>query len=456
MPDVETEIETDEPDLRATHVVSMDAAPRLRRLFVQFAVSGLVAVLVVGLATTIVLRRVGTRESVRDARRLTEVIGRSVIEPNLADGLLRGDQEQLAAFDRIIRTHVLQAPVVRVKLWTPEGRVVYSDEARLIGHRYDLEEDERAALARGRVDAGISDLSRPENRFERSQRKLLEVYMPVKTERGQSLLFEAYLRFSAVAASGRHVWLMFAPALGAALVMLWLAQLPLALSLARRLWRDHGMRETLLLRALNASDVERRRIAADLHDGVVQDLAGTSYALAVGAGRAEQAPRTELAKLLRHAATSTQHTMRQLRSLLVEIYPPNLRDAGLAAALDDLAAGLRVRGVGTEVSVDDAIDVPPAAERLVFRTAQEALRNIVDHAAATTCTVTVGAREGGVELAVHDDGRGFDSDVLQTRRAEGHVGLGLLADAAADAGGELTVESTPGHGTRLRLWIPSG
>ncbi|MFL6006900.1 MAG: sensor histidine kinase [Gaiellaceae bacterium] len=431
-----------------------NAAPPGRRLFLQFALSGLLAMLVVALLATIVLRRAGESESVRDARRLTEVLGRSVVEPNLDDGVVRGNRVQLATFDRLVHQRVLRSPVVRVKVWDATGRIVYSDEPRLVGSRYPLGDDELATLKGAGVDAGISDLSAPENRYERPNRKLLEVYMPVHTPSGRPLLFETYLSFSDVAASGRKVWLTFLPALVVALLMLWLLQLPIALSLARRLRRAHAEREALLLRALNASDTERRVIAADLHDGVVQDLAGTSYALAVAAENVDVTPTNEVARALRSGADATRQSMRQLRSLLVEIYPPNLRDAGLEPALNDLAARAVARGVAVDVDVADGLRPSDAVERLVFRTAQEALRNVVEHAGAETCSIAVDANGRGVVLVVADNGRGFERAVLDDRRAQGHLGLALLADQAADLGGSLDIDSTPGAGTRVTLTVP--
>ena len=431
-----------------------NAAPPGRRLFLQFALSGLVAMLLVALAATIVLRRAGETESVRDARRLTEVLGRSVVAPNLDDGVVRGNRVQLATFDRIVHERVLRNPVVRVKLWTADGRIAYSDEPRLIGSRYALGDDELATLNGNGVDAGISDLSAPENRYERPRRKLLEVYMPVHTQSGRPLLFETYLRFSDVAASGRKVWLAFLPALVVALLMLWLLQLPIAHSLARRRRRAHAEREALLLRALNASDTERRVIAADLHDGVVQDLAGTSYALAVAAESVDATPTNDVARTLRTGANATRQSMRQLRSLLVEIYPPNLRDAGLEPALNDLAAKAVARGVAVDVDVDEGLRPSDTVERLVFRTAQEALRNVVEHAAAETCSIEVHANGRDVVLVVADDGTGFERSVLEERRVQGHLGLALLADQAADLGGSLDIDSTPGAGTRVTLTVP--
>ena len=146
--------------------------------------------------------------------------------------------------------------------------------------------------------------------------------------------------------------------------------------------------------------------------------------------------------------------MRQLRSLLVEIYPPNLRDAGLEPALNDLAAKAVARGVAVDVDVADGVRPSDEVERLVFRTAQEALRNVVEHAGAETCSIDVHANGSDVVLVVADDGRGFERAALDERRAQGHLGLALLADQAADLGGSLDIDSTPGAGTRVTLRLP--
>src|SRR5436190_5793148 len=84
----------------------------------------------------------------------------------------------------------LRREIIRVKVWTAGGRIVYSDKNRLIGARYHLGSDDLEVLHHGGVDAGISDLSRPENRFERSQGDVLEVYLGVHALNGRPLLFE--------------------------------------------------------------------------------------------------------------------------------------------------------------------------------------------------------------------------------------------------------------------------
>jgi signal transduction histidine kinase len=90
----------------------------------------------------------------------------------------------------------------------------------------------------------------------------------------------------------------------------------------------------------------------------------------------------------------------------------------------------------------------------VFRGAQEALRNVLTHASARSVTVTVDAGSGAAVLEVSDDGRGFDIEGLTSRRAEGHLGLGLLSELARDAGGHVEIRSGEGTGTTIRMEVP--
>jgi two-component system, NarL family, sensor kinase len=420
----------------------------------RFALAGIVAFAVVGVVSFLVLRDVGTSEALKNAREVTQIVGRGIVEPNLGEGLIRGRPAALRRFDRLIRARVLRDPIVRVKLWAPSGRVVYSDDSALIGQRFKLGADEVASLRNGTVDSGVSDLSLPENRSERGQGKLLEVYLPVRTPAGRPLLFEAYQHFSSVAASARDVWLAFLPALIAALLVLYLVQLPLAASLARRLRRGSREREELLERAVDASAAERRRIAGDLHDGVVQDLAGLSFGLSAAAERTAAAGEESAAAELRGGAEQARQSVRALRSLLVEIYPPSLRQAGLASALSDLVAPVAARGVEAQVDVADDLDLSPEEEALLFRVAQETVRNAAAHAGAHRLDLVVSREADRTSLSVADDGRGFDPARAGDGTGEGHLGLALLRDLAREAGAELSVESRPGKGTTVRIEVP--
>ena len=421
-----------------------------------FVIGSLVALVLVGLAATLLVRRIGTTQAIDEAKDLTSLVARGIVQPALSDGIANSDPQAIAALDRTMKARVIAPPIVRVKIWDSHGRIVYADDHRLLGQRYPLGADELDSLRTGAIDAGVSDLSAPENRYERGYDKLLEVYRPVRTPGGTTLLFEAYLRFANVSQDAQRVWTLFLPALLLALLVLWAVQVPLAWMLARRVQEGQRDRERLLRRAIDSSDAERRRIASDVHDGVVQDLAGLSYSLTATADRvAKDGSTTEAAAALRHAAGSVRRNMRELRTLLVEIHPPNLHTQGLAAALSDLLAPLAARGVETTLDVAPDLSLPEDVEALLFRGAQEALRNVATHAAARRVSVSVHADGRVATLEVRDDGVGFDVDALVARRAEGHLGLGLLSELARDAGGGVDIRSEPGEGTTIRMEVPS-
>ena len=419
----------------------------------RFALAGIVALAVVGVASFFVMRHIGTTEALGNARDLTRVVGRGIVEPNLNEALLRGKPAAVRRFDRIMHRQVLGDPIVRVKLWTPSGRVVYSDAHGLIGDRFTLGGDEVASLRTGNVASDVTDHSLPENRYESGQGELLEVYLPVQTPAGSPLLFEAYQRFGSIASSGHDIWLAFAPALIAALVVLELVQLPLAASMARRVRRGNEEREELLERAFDASEAERRRIAGDLHDGIVQDLAGLSFSLSADAERLDSTGSSQAADALRRGADQTRQSVRQLRSLLVELHPPRLREAGLVAALSDLLAPLAARGIDTRVDVRGDVELAPKTEALLFRVAQEATRNASSHAGPTRVEIFVATAGERASLTVQDDGRGFTVDDAALARGKGHLGLQLLRDLADDAGAALEIESEPGQGTRVSVQV---
>ena len=252
------------------------------------------------------------------------------------------------------------------------------------------------------------------------------------------------------------MWRQFVPITVGALLLLTLLQLPLAWSTARRLDASLSERERLLRRAVEATDTERRRIARDLHDGVVQDLAAASFALVGATAKARTRGHGEEAEAMDGGAQALRRGIRSLRTLLVEIYPPSLHRAGLPAALGDLLDPLAGRGIEVRLEVPDRVELADAAAELVFRVAQEAVRNVAEHSAAAAVDVRLAAGPGTVALTVADDGIGFDLAALADTPAGGHVGLLLLQDLARSAGGRLDIESSPGRGTTLQLEVPAG
>lgn len=417
-------------------------------------IGSILAIAVVVVGGFFALRSITIDEATRQTRERVEAEGHLVESAGLTDGVLRGNRAALRKLDDIVLGDVLAGSIVRVKVWSADGRILYSDQPSLIGRRYALGAQERALLRTGGSDAELSDLSRPENQLERPAGKLLEAYTPIRTPNGTPVLFEIYQRFSSVNASGERLLRALAPPLLAGLAVLLLIQVPLAWSLARRLQRGHREREELLESAVEASAQERRRIAADLHDGAVQDLAGVAFGLAPLADEAERRGDAEQAQALRAATAQLRQGVRELRTLLVEIHPPNLATAGLGAALGDLLSPLEAAGVQTELHVDGS--PPNGNDELVYRAAREALRNVAKHAEATCVRVDVTRGPAGeTRLVVADDGRGFTAPQRDSRETEGHVGLRLVADLAERAGGHLTIDALPDRGTTIELEVPA-
>jgi signal transduction histidine kinase len=136
------------------------------------------------------------------------------------------------------------------------------------------------------------------------------------------------------------------------------------------------------------------------------------------------------------------------------ISPPDLQRAGLRAGLTDLSAPLAEDGVTTEVHVPTDLILPLEIESLLFRASREAIRNIETHAHAGHVRLDVRSTGRGVVLEITDDGVGFTPLQRDGARANGHLGLKLLADVARDVGGRLHIDSQPGSGTTVRLEVP--
>jgi len=311
---------------------------------IQLGAAAIVVLCLVAIAGSIVSRRTAESQSVHEAAELTDVLGASVVQPVLTDAMANNPAAASAALDGVVRSRVLSDSVVRVKVWTPQGRIIYSDESRLVGMSFPLDDSALAVLATPQTRAEVSDLGAPENRFERSQGKLLEVYRPVWTPSGAPLLFETYFRYDTVKDRASELWRGFVGIMLSSLGVIFVLLLPLVWTLFAKIRRGQAQREALMQRALDASLEERQRIAATLHDGAVQELAAASFAVAGGAETAASRGDAALAAELRDAAGAVRTSMGGLRSLLVDIYPPALRSAGLPAALRDLVATMAGRG----------------------------------------------------------------------------------------------------------------
>ncbi len=199
--------------------------------------------------------------------------------------------------------------------------------------------------------------------------------------------------------------------------------------------------------ALAAQEEERARVARDLHDEVNQSLTG--LLLRLEAARAEAPP--ELEAELAEVKTLANQAMRELLSLARQLRPTALDDLGLVAAIGGLVEALDRGDLDAAMSTDgDFSDLGDDAQLVVYRVAQEALSNAGRHSGAGRVAVALRRRDdGGVELEVEDDGRGF-----AFAESESGLGIGGMRERALLIGGELTIESRPGHGTTVDLRLP--
>jgi two-component system NarL family sensor kinase len=218
-------------------------------------------------------------------------------------------------------------------------------------------------------------------------------------------------------------------------------------------------REALLAEALVVSDRERQRLAADLHDGVIQLVSAVTLRTATLSrglrrqGEASPERLTETAASLDRITIDLQAVTADLRTLMGALAADDVQSGGLSGALSALLLPLAESGTQVEVSVGEVSD-NTETRTLLHRVAQELIRNVAKHAAAQTVSVSVGQEAAVIRLRISDDGRGFDVAALEEGRHPGHLGLRLAGQRVRDTDGELRIDSAPGRGTTVEVTIP--
>ncbi len=419
---------------------------------IWFTCAGLAVTLALALLTGVLARRAGLEQGTRAFENLARVTAATLTPA------LDGDPDRPPAAPAGLRTHVsalvAAGPVVAVRVRAADGRVLWADDRSVVGRVAALPPDARRALDGGSVASLVAEPGDPGVVAGRSSGRVLVAWVGVDDVHGTPLLVEFHESYSEVTDLAQRTWRRFAPAALGALALLQVIQVPLAWRLASRLRRSQQSEDALLQAAVDASDAERRRIAGEVHDHVVQDLTGVAYEL--DAAQMRGRPRSaEDAELLERTATAVRRTVEDLRALLVALIPTRgAFRGGLLPALQVLAQEVGRSGTRVSVYADAARDLPGPTAALLYRCAQEALRNVTTHSRASSVEVVVTRDQGVATMRVEDDGQGFDESRLAERAAAGHVGLRALGELLVDAGGSLTLASAPGEGTRLVATVP--
>nr|WP_090609695.1 GAF domain-containing sensor histidine kinase [Mycobacterium lentiflavum] len=221
--------------------------------------------------------------------------------------------------------------------------------------------------------------------------------------------------------------------------------------LHRQLVARERAHENFVEQVIEAQEIERRRLAGDIHDGISQRLITLSYRLDAAA-RAMRDDPDEACEQLAAAREMVDLTLQEARAAIGGLRPPVLDDLGLAGGLASLARS--IPQIEIEVDLADS-RLPEHIELALYRIAQECLQNVVKHACATTARLTFGVHSDTARLEIVDDGVGFTTldHPLGSEEARGY-GLLSMAERAELVGGRLNIRSRPGSGTSVSATIP--
>lgn len=385
--------------------------------------------------------------------------------------------------DRLLSATPLGRQIVLMKIWAPDGRVLYSNDRNLIGQRFP-ETPALAAAFAGRAHSHITDLDDPEHKVERQRwPHLIETHVPVRRTGSDAVIAvaEFYQQsddlMQQVGAARQRSWLM----VGAATLVMSLllgglvrrasdtidaqqhelrekvAQLTATLAQNEKL-RERVQRAGGRTTALNEQFLHR--VAADIHDGPGQgvalalmrlepmmDLCGTSQAVACK----EHA----LGEEFRTVRSALQGALDELRAISKGLHLPEIGQLSLIETVQRAVRDYeRKVGAGPAVTVvveDVPKQVPLPVKITLFRLLQESLANGFRHGGAADQRVTLKMRDAELLVEVADGGRGFDP---RTAGAEGHLGIAGMRERVEILGGTFSVQSAPDRGTVVRASLP--
>jgi PAS domain S-box-containing protein len=220
--------------------------------------------------------------------------------------------------------------------------------------------------------------------------------------------------------------------------------------------RADAERGRLLNRVYEAQEGQDRRLAADLHDGHVQSLAAIGFKLEQARLRLGASGSPEVDELLWQVTKDLSAEVTALRRTIGRLRPLVLVEDGLEAALREEAKSACNRAALATCEVTSELEgrLDPVVETALFRVAQQALANVVEHASATHAEVAIDCAGKGVRLRVSDDGCGFDPDHLQVIADIAHFGLIAMRERVQALGGRFRVTTAPGHGTVVEASLP--
>jgi signal transduction histidine kinase/ligand-binding sensor domain-containing protein len=220
----------------------------------------------------------------------------------------------------------------------------------------------------------------------------------------------------------------------------------------RKARKEQEAQTTLTKQLLESQEGERRRIAAELHDSLGQNLLLINNELT----QLQLSPRKKTGQSLTQISDMMRESINEVREIAYDLHPHQLEQLGLRRALESAIKKVgRVLNARTVYSLDEIDSLLSEANRIHFyRIIQEALNNIYKHSAANELIVEIERRDGHIEALIRDNGHGFKGTGMNGDHAGHGLGIANMYERAKLIGGEIQLESTPGHGTTIRLHVP--
>jgi signal transduction histidine kinase len=354
---------------------------------------------------------------------------------------------EYAEFDVAVRVNVLGGETVRVKVWSDDGVIVYSDASELVGQQFDLPEHATLAFAADE-EAHISDLSDPAHAIDRGRGELIEFYIPMLATDGTvPFVVEVEQDASglnhALGQIARNVWI----SIGIGLAAIGLVMTVGIAARTREVNRRRRQAEGLLESSFNAQEHERRRIVSALHDDVGQPMYRVLYGLQ--GSQAKLDPSDPVAIELDHLTDVVRDMDMTLRNELRLLHFELAADAGIDVALTELAELTRLEtdlDVEVDISIESGLSTVQRTE--MYRAAREAITNVRRHANADRVSVRLYRDSDRLVLEVIDDGGGG------VTAADHGLGLTTTRQRFAALDGDVFVEATSEGGSRFVAWLP--
>jgi signal transduction histidine kinase len=417
----------------------------------RFVLLSALALLVLGVGIRIAGRHVAEDQAMTEAIEHAKTAGRGSVSADVDPGLRAGDRRSMQRVEQALTVRLHDGTFKHTVIFDGRGRVLWSDQGELIGDSVTIDSELRDALRTGKVVARPPDDKDRNPDLIGDEDQLLEVLVPLPDTEGGAVVFEAYIDTGRIAAERNELSKQTLPIALAGLLLFQLAVLPLAWSLARRIDRARRDQADLVTRSLRAWHEERRRLAQDLHDGVVQDLSAVSYSLPSVASALPATPESSAARsTIDRMSDLLQRDLHALRTLILDLMPTDLREVGLTAALESLSERYRDDDLDISVEVEEGLHLGEDVMGVVYRVVREGLRNVQKHARARHARVVVSRDADSVVVVLTDDGRGLEQQVSHKR-----FGLRLLKAMIDDLGGVFTLSSGAGGGTEMQVRIPA-